>query len=112
MKLEKFPVNTCLGTIQLCPLVICCPVALLGDLEKQGNKLTLGDSSILEISFLLGVIAILENECYSGNRYSECETKCSLILFSGVPFFFTYKFLYKCGPLVKFHTSQLPEGLI
>lgn len=54
------------------PAVPSCdllPVALLGDLEKQGNKLTLGDSSILEISFLLGVIAILENECYSGNRY-------------------------------------------
>lgn len=90
-------------------LLSCC---FIRRLEKQGNKLTLGDSSILEVSFLLGGIAILGNECYAGNRYSECETKCSLILFSGVPFFFTYKFLYKFGPLVKFHTSQLPGGLI
>ena len=38
--------------------------------EKQWNKLTLGDLSLFDISFLCGVIATMEHKCYSGNIVS------------------------------------------
>ena len=49
-------------------------------LEKQWNKLTLGASSVLEITFLWGMITTLEKKCYSGNWYSEYEQNVIFVL--------------------------------
>lgn len=79
-------------------------------LEKQWNKLTLGASSVLEITFLRGWLllwkrnAILETGIVSMNK--------KLSLFSGTSFFFIYKFLYKLGQWVNLHASQLPGDWI
>lgn len=81
-------------------------------LENHFNKFTPGSSSILEISFLWGMIDTLENKCYFGTGYSGCKTKGSLFLFPGAPFSsLTNSFinlLYKIGPCLQFHPSQLP----